>query len=61
MAKSFKVAEVLATVRQKLDVPASDGLLLYAGGNLLKSGEALIDVFDKHKDKGDGFLYLEYG
>lgn len=59
MAKTFTIAEVQTTVRAKLELPSSDGLLLLAGGQILKSGQVLEEVYAKFADQ-DGFLYLVY-
>ena len=60
MPRSFTVGEVLAKVREKLQVTPQQGIMILAGGKyILKNSSLLEDAYDKHKDE-DGFLYLVY-
>ena len=57
------MAEVLAIIKKKLQVPADAqrGMVLLADGrHLMKNDTGIAEVFEKHRDPEDGFLYVIY-
>lgn len=60
MPKTFTVGEVLAVLRQRLDLTREEGLVLFANQKyMLKPNSRLDEVYGKYRDE-DGFLYLTY-
>ena len=60
MPKAFTVGEVLAVLRQRLELSREEGLVLFANERyMLIPSTKLQDVYQKYKDE-DGFLYLHY-
>jgi hypothetical protein len=60
MPSSFKVSEVMTIIRKKLHMSREQNLFLLAQGkHLMKQGQSLQEIFDKHQDE-DGFLYIVY-
>ena len=60
MPKTFTVGEVLAVLRQRLDLTREEGLVLFANQKyMLKPNSRLDEVYSKYSDE-DGFLYLTY-
>ena len=60
---NFKVAEVLTIIKKKLQVSrdSQQGLILLADGKfLMKHETGIAEIFEKHRDKEDGFLYVIY-
>lgn len=63
MPSTFKVSEVMAIVRKKLQLNRDEhlGMILLADGkHLMKSDASLSDIYQKYHDKDDGFLYIVY-
>ena len=57
------MAEVLAIIKKKLQVSvdAQRGMVLLADGrHLLRNDMGIAEVFEKHRDSEDGFLYVIY-
>ena len=60
MPKAFSVGEVLAVLRQRLELNREEGLVLFTNEKyMMRPNNKLQDVYDKYKDE-DGFLYLVY-
>ena len=63
MPSTFKVSEVMAIVRKKLQFGRDEyqGMILLADGkHLMKSDASLSEIYQKYVDKDDGFLYIVY-
>ena len=63
MPSTFKVSEVMAIVRKKLQLGRDEhqGMILLADGkHLMKSDASLSEIYQKYVDKEDGFLYIVY-
>ncbi|TNV77847.1 hypothetical protein FGO68_gene11294 [Halteria grandinella] len=65
MPNTFKVAEVLTIIKKKLqltrEVQQQSGIVLFAEGRyLMKSDAPISDIYERHQDKEDGFLYIVY-
>ena len=58
MPKIFTVSDASSVIRSKLSFSKEKGLILMANSCMLKPSSLLIDVYEMHKDKEDGFLYL---
>ena len=60
MPKAFSVGEVLAVLRQRLELNREEGLVLFAHERyMMRPNAKLEDVYQKYADE-DGFLYLVY-
>ena len=60
MPKNFTIGEVLAVLRQRLDLSKEEGLVLFAKERyMLRPNTHLEEVYDRYRDE-DGFLYLVY-
>lgn len=60
MPKAFSIGEVLAVLRQRLELSRDEGLVLFANERyMMRPNAKLEEVYQKYKDE-DGFLYLVY-
>ncbi len=63
MPNTFKVSEVLTIIKKKLHIARDQqqGIVLLADGKfLMKHDSPLTDIYERHKDSQDGFLYIIY-
>ena len=62
MPEKFTMADVIRTIRQKLNLESDQHLgifLLAEGKYMMKQSSTLKDVYEKYRSE-DGFLYLVY-
>ena len=60
MPKAFSIGEVLAVLRQRLELGREEGLVLFASERyMLRPNTKLEETYMKYMDE-DGFLYLVY-
>jgi TPP-dependent trihydroxycyclohexane-1,2-dione (THcHDO) dehydratase len=63
MPNTFKVSEVLTIIKKKLHLTKEQqqGIILLADGKyLMKHDELLTNIYEKYRDKQDGFLYIVF-
>ena len=63
MPNTFKVSEVLTIIKKKLHLTKEQqqGIILLADGkHLMKHDELLTNIYEKYRDKQDGFLYIVF-
>ena len=63
MPNTFRVSEVLTIIRKKLQISRDEqkGLIMLAEGKYLMKHDALLsEIYERNKDKEDGFLYIVY-
>ena len=63
MPNTFKVSEVLTIIKKKLHLSREQqqGIILLAEGKFLMKHDApLSAIYEKNRDKEDGFLYVVY-
>ena len=61
LGKSLTMAELIKIIRGKLEIEPETALFFLANGkHTISSAEVLGTVYEMHKDKQDGFLYISY-
>lgn len=59
--KELTVSQFSFIIRKRLSLDKSTAIFLLVNGKYSISGDSLIrDVYDKHADPEDGFLYISY-
>lgn len=58
---NMTVTNFTNVIKQRLSLPPETSLFLCAGGAVLSPGEALMsEIYNRHRDQSDGFLYVTY-
>ena len=57
--KDFTISQFIYLVRTKFNIPEEQAIFLSAKGKYHLSGERIMsDIYERFKDKEDGFLYI---
>lgn len=60
-SSDITMATLLVILRKRLPkLKSHQALFLNVGGKLVGSSELLVNIYEKHKDEEDGFLYVTY-
>ena len=55
------ISQFMFMIRKRIEIDEKAALFLLADGKFLLSGDANVnDIYERHKDKDDGFLYIVY-
>jgi GABA(A) receptor-associated protein len=58
---AFKTSQFILMIRQKFKIPETQAFYLLVDGKHSLTGEGLMaEIYDKFKDKEDGFVYISY-
>ena len=61
LSKEVTMAEFVKIIREKLDLKPERALFFLVNGkHSVTMTEELGQIYEKYKDKGDGFLYMSY-
>ena len=61
LSKELTMAELVKIIREKLELSPERAIFLLVDGKHSLTGEGLMaEIYDKFKDKEDGFLYITY-
>ena len=61
LARNLTMAELIKIIRGKLEIEPEMALFFLANGkHTIPTSETLGDIYEMHKDKQDGFLYISY-
>ena len=61
LSNDLTIAEFIFIIKEKLELEPERALFFLANGKYSISGNAILgDVYDRYKDKEDGFLYITY-
>lgn len=60
LPKDLTLGQFLYVIRKQIALPSHQAIFIIVNGNILTTSSLLSDVYNKYKDKDDGFLYVTY-
>lgn len=59
--EDFKFNEFKSTIKKRLELDEKTStLFIYSGSTFINEDQTLKQIYEKHQDPEDGFLYLTY-